>query len=74
MLLKTYYNKIIKIEYLKKLVIYDGIYFDEILYEISLEKDIKIFKYPLLSYIVKHKIHISNIRNIPLRYVTIKIS
>ena len=58
MLLKTYYNKIIKIEYLKKLVIYDGIYFDEILYEISLEKDIKIFKYPLLSYIVKHKIHI----------------
>lgn len=58
MLLKTYYNKIIKIEYLKKLVIYDDIYFDEILYEISLEKDIKIFKYPLLSYIVKHKIHI----------------
>ena len=57
LLLKTYYNKIIKIEYLKKLVIYDDIYFEEILYEISLEKDIKKIKAPLLSYTVKHRIH-----------------
>lgn len=56
-LLKTYYNKIIKIEYLKKLVIYNDIYFEEILYEISLEKDIKVFKAPLLTYTVKHKIY-----------------
>lgn len=57
LLLKTYYNKIIKIEYLKKLVIYDDIYFEEILYEISLEKDIRKIKAPLLSYTVKHRIH-----------------
>jgi hypothetical protein len=53
-LMKSYYNKIIKISHLQDLIYYDTTFYDEVIYTISLEKDIIIQKTPFLYYTLKH--------------------
>lgn len=53
-LMKSYYNKIIKVSHLQDLIYYDTTFYDEVIYTISLEKDIIIQKTPFLYYTLKH--------------------
>lgn len=53
-IMKSYYNKIIKISHLQDLIYYDTTYYDEVIYTISLEKDIVIQRTPFLYYTLKH--------------------
>lgn len=53
-IMKSYYNKIIKISHLQDLIYYDTTYYDEVIYTISLEKDIIIQRTPFLYYTLKH--------------------